>query len=259
MKKSSESWYDYPKFWDMAFAKDTKPEADFIEAACRKYCDKPARRMLEPACGSGRLVYEMVRRGYELAGFDLSRPSLDYLRERLAKRGWTADIFEGDMTSYRLSRPVDAAFNTFSTFRHLLTEEAAVAHLQCTADALRPGGIYILGMHLLPPDADEHCIERWIAKRGNTRVTYTFRVTATDRRRRREHIRINMCVRNGEKVLRLTNEFDLRLYTAAQFRSLLRQVPSLELLDVYDYSHKIDEPLKLNNENSDTIAILRRR
>lgn len=259
MKKSSENWYDYPRYWDMAFEADTKPEADFIEAVCRKYCDQPVRRLLEPACGSGRLVYEMVRRGYDLAGFDLSRASLDYLRERLAKRGWKAEIFEGDMTDYRLSKPVDAAFNTFSTFRHLLTEDAAVRHLQCTADVLRPGGIYILGMHLLPPDADDHCIERWIANKGRTRVTYTFRVTSTDRRKRLEHIRVNMCVRTGEKVLRLANEFDLRLYTAAQFRSLLRQVPSLELVGVYDYGKDIDEPRKLDNEISDTISILRRR
>lgn len=259
MKKSSDNWYDYPRYWDMAFAEDTQPEADFIEAAVRKYCDQPVRRLLEPACGSGRLVYEMVRRGYDLAGFDLSRPSLDYLRERLAKRGWNAEVFEGDMTSYTLKRPVDAAFNTFSTFRHLLTEEAAVGHLQCTADVLRPGGIYILGLHLLPPDADEHCTERWTASSGRTRVTYTFRVTGTDRRKRREHIRVNMCVRKGDSVLRLANEFDLRLYTAAQFRALLRQVPSLELVDVYDYCYEIDEPRKLDNEISDTIAILRRR
>ncbi len=30
------SWYDYPQYYDLAFREDTLPEADFIEAACRR-------------------------------------------------------------------------------------------------------------------------------------------------------------------------------------------------------------------------------
>ena len=35
-------WYDHPRYYDIAFRDETRPEADFIEAACRKYC--PFRR-----------------------------------------------------------------------------------------------------------------------------------------------------------------------------------------------------------------------
>ncbi len=49
------------------------------------------------------------------------------------------------------------------------------------------------------------------------------------------------------------------MYTAAQFRSLLAKVPSLELCDVYDFCYEIDRPLRLNNELSDAVFILRRR
>ena len=46
------------------------------------------------------------------------------------------------------------------------------------------------------------------------------------------------------------------MYTAAQFRRLLRQVPSLELCDVYDFWYDIEEPLKLSDELSDTVFVL---
>jgi len=59
--------------------------------------------------------------------------------------------------------------------------------------------------------------------------------------------------------LRLRDEFPLRMYTAAQFRKLLAAVPGLELCDVYDFWYEIDNPLKLSNELSDTVFILRRR
>jgi len=50
------NWYDHPQYYDIAFQSYTAGEADFIEAACRKYCPFAVRRLLEPACGSGLVV-----------------------------------------------------------------------------------------------------------------------------------------------------------------------------------------------------------
>ena len=252
------SWYDYPRYYDIAFRSETRLEADFFEAAFRKYCRFPVRRLLEPACGTGRLVAEMAARGYRMTGFDLSEPSLDYLRRRLSKKGFRARVFSADMADFRLAEPVDAAYCTFDSFRHLLTEQSARAHLQSVADSLRPGGIYILGFHLLPPDASEECTERWTERQGRTQVTATLRVLATDRRRRVETLRINLLARAGSNEVRLRDDFRFRMYTAAQFRRLLAKVPGLKLLDVYDFWYEIDQPLKLDNELSDAVFILRK-
>ncbi len=62
---NSMDCYDYPQYWDLAFRSETKLEADFIEDACEKYCNFPAKRLLEPGCGGGRLVVEMASRGYD--------------------------------------------------------------------------------------------------------------------------------------------------------------------------------------------------
>lgn len=252
------NWYDYPRYYDLAFQADTQCEADFIEAACRKYCPFKARKLLEPACGTGRLVTELAARGYRVTGFDLNRPSLNYLRRRLVRRKLPAEALELDMADFQLARPVDAAYCTVNTFRHLLTEELARQHLECIAAALRPGGIYVLGMHLLPPDAAEEDGERWTERRGRTQVTVTLRVLATDRRRRVERLRVSLLVRDNGREIRLRDEFSFRMYTARQFRRLLASVPSLELCDVYDFWYEIDQPLKLNDDRADTVFVLRR-
>ncbi|MEO8494084.1 MAG: class I SAM-dependent methyltransferase [Planctomycetota bacterium] len=251
--------YDYPQYWDLAFRSETKLEADFIEAACKKYCDFPAKRLLEPGCGGGRLVVEMAARGYDLTGFDLSEPSIRYLQKRLARRNLAAQALIADMTTYVPRRKVDAAFCTFNTFRHLTTEEAARRHLECIANSLRPGGIYILGFHLLPPDADEECIERWSAKHGKTKVTMTLRVLKFDRGSRLETIRFSLRVRSGMRDLKLQSDYQYRIYTAAQFQRLLYSIPQFELCDVYDFWYEIDEPLPLSNELGDAVFILRKR
>lgn len=252
------SWYDFPQLYDLAFRSETGPEAAFIEAACRKYCSFPVERLLEPGCGTGRLVVELARRGYRLTGFDLSRPALGYLRRRLARNRLTAEVFEADMTCHRVAPPVDAAFCTFNTFRHLLTETAARNHLEAMAASVRPGGVYLLGFHLLPPDADLDCTERWTERDRGTQVTVTLRVLSSDRRRRIEQLRISVLARRGGEETRFRDEFPLRMYTAAQFRRLLASVPQWKLADVYDFWYEIDSPLVLNNELSDTLFVLRR-
>jgi len=253
------SWYDHPRFYDIAFRSETPLEADFVEAACRKYCPFPARRLLEPACGTGRLVAELAARGYQMTGFDLNCTSLDYLRRRLARRGLRADVFEADMADFRLPKPVDAAVCTVNTFRHLLSEQSARRHLECVSKSLRPGGIYILGFHLLPMDASEEDTERWTERQGRTQVTVTLRLLATDRRRRIERLRVSLLARIGAKEFRLRDEFSFRMYTAAQFRRLLKSVPSLELCDVYDFWYEIDYPMPLNDDRTDTVFVLRRK
>ena len=129
--------YDYPQYWDLAFRSETKLEADFIEAAGKKYCDFPVKRLLEPGCGGGRLVVEMASRGYDVTGFDLSEPSIRYLRKRLARRKLAARAITADMTRFVPRKQVDAAFCTLNTFRHLTTEQTARRHLECAGGISR--------------------------------------------------------------------------------------------------------------------------
>jgi SAM-dependent methyltransferase len=248
------NWYDYPQYYDIGFQACTDLEANFIEAACRKYCRFEARRFLEPACGSGRLITEFAARGYQVTGFDLSQRALTYLRQRLARRRVDAHAFEAEMSDFRIDHSVDAAYCMVNTFRHLLSEQAARAHLECIASSLRPGGIYLLGMNLLPSRS-----ARWTESRGRTKVTVTERVLRTDHRHRIEHVQACLTARGGSKEFRLRHEYQLRTYTPRQFRQLLASVRSLELCDTYDFPYDIDRPVVLKNEIAYGVFVLARR
>jgi SAM-dependent methyltransferase len=253
------SHYNYPHCYDIAFQAYTSMEADFIENACLKYCDCPARRLLEPACGSGRLITELAGRGYEMFGFDLCQPALSYLGRRLMRRRLYAKIFRADIADFRLQEGVDAAYCTISTFRELLTEQGARSHLECVARSLRPGGIYILALRLLPSNGATLPVRRWTEERGGTKVTVTLRVLGLDLSRRRQNFRISFLVYRGSKEISLQHEFQMRTYTAKQFRRLLDSVSLLELCDIYDSQHDIEQPLSLNDKMTYTLFVLRRR
>jgi SAM-dependent methyltransferase len=253
------NWYDYPQYYDIAFQAHTVGEADFIEAACRKYCPFDACHVLEPACGSGRLITELAFRGYQVTGFDLNESALRYLRQRLMRRRLRADTFAAELSDFQLHRSADAAYCLINTFRHLLTEQAAYAHLECIAGSLRPGGIYMLGIDLLPLNGDRREAERWTRKRGKTKVTVTQRVLCMDVQRRLEGRQVSLVARCGPKELRLRHEFQLRTYTPSQFRRLLASVPLLELCGVYDFRCDIKHPLDRNAKINYGVFVLRRR
>ena len=66
-----DDWYDSPLYYDLIFDEDTVVEADFLESLMWEHGIAESGRILEPACGSGRLVCELAARGYEVDGFDM--------------------------------------------------------------------------------------------------------------------------------------------------------------------------------------------
>ena len=69
-------WYDTPRYYDAVFSADDEVEGRFLEELLRRHGTARRRggrvRVLEPACGSGRMVLELARRGFEVTGFDAS-------------------------------------------------------------------------------------------------------------------------------------------------------------------------------------------
>ncbi len=258
-KEASKTWYDYPQYYDLGFRDVVHDEAKFLVEAFKKYVPGKTKKIFEPGCGTGRLVFEMASRGYQVTGLDLNANALAYCQKRLERKGLKAKLVQGDMTKFTLPTKFDAAFNTLNTFRHLVSEEQAVDHLNLVADHLKPGGIYVIGFHLLPPDAELYGSERWTAKQGETKINYSLSVMESSRRKRLEHLRITMNIHRPSGKLRLQDEFDLRLYSAAQVKSLFASVPKFELKDVFDFWYDISEPLPLNDDLEDAVFVLQKK
>ncbi|MGB7326021.1 MAG: class I SAM-dependent methyltransferase [Rubripirellula sp.] len=254
------TWYDHPQYFDMVFRDETDAEVAFFEQAFDKFADGKVKRLLEPGCGSGRLVVGMAAKGYDVTGLDLSPPMLKYLRDRMKRRKLPGTYVLGDMTEMDFDEPFDATFCTFNTFRHLLDEAAAEKHLRSVAANLRVGGIYILGFHLIPMDADPECTERWRASHGGTNVSVTLRVMDFDRKKRQELLRVSVkAVKRNGKVEKIRSEFPLRIYTPAQAKKLLAKVSDVLAIEgIYDFDYEIDEQREFDNDLTDAVFVLKR-
>jgi SAM-dependent methyltransferase len=258
IEETTMSWYEHPEWYELGFIKGTRKEGRFLKEAFEKHVRFPVNRLLELGCGSGRLVREMARRGYDTTGLDLSQEALRYCRQELDTLGCDATLVQGDMADFHFEEPFDAAFNAINTFRHLETETAALKHLKCVAKHLKPGGIFVLSLHLLPHDGDLYGTERWSAKTPDLSIKYALTVVESDLKKRIERLKITMKVTQGDRLHMLTDEIRLRLYTVDQLQDLLAKVKSLKLVGVYDFWFDIKQRRKLTKNSCDTVLVLQK-
>ncbi len=255
------NWYDHPEYFDLIFADETDAEVAFFEAAFEKYAGRTIHRIFEPGCGSGRLIAAMVELDYEATGLDLNQKMLDFIDRRLSDSGHRATLIHGDMTEMKLPQTYDAAFCTFNTFRHLMTEQAAVSHLRSLANSIDPGGLYILGFHIIPLDAEEDEVEQWEATSDEFTVDATLAVIGFDRKRRREKLEVTIDVtRPNGSTDQVQTVFPLRLYTCDEAMKTLHSVSDVwEIAGVYDFDYDIDQPRDIDDDLCDAVFVLRRK
>lgn len=252
-------WYSAPRYYDLVFSSLNDREGEFLEAVYDEYAPNERRRVLEPACGSGRLLEILSKRGFSVMGFDLSAPMVEYAQKRLAQAGQRVFVQQADMATFRTRHRFDMAHCLVSTFKYLLTEEDARSHLQGMANALVKGGIYVLGFHLSDYDSDEVENERWTAKRGRLSVTCNITSWPPNRRSRKEKIRSRLVVREGTQVDRFETNWTFRTYDEKQVLSLLRKVPDFEHVATYDMGYDLGREQELGAEQYDQVLILRKR
>lgn len=253
------NWYDHPEWYEAGFLKETPSEARFLEDVFRKYVPFPVERVLEAGCGSGRLVREMARRGYAVTGMDLNQPALDYCAEKLKTMGCRAILSNQDMTNFQFDQPFDAAFNAINTFRHLETESAAVSHLKCVAKHLRPGGVFVLSLHIVPSDGELWGTESWSVRTPEYSIRYSLTVKEVDLEKRVESLKMTMKVSIDGQEKKLTDMLRLRLYNVEQLKSLLEKIKSLELVGVYDFWFDISDPCRLSKKSCDVVLVLKKK
>jgi SAM-dependent methyltransferase len=259
MAREQRDWYDTPLFYDIVFDADTQKEAAFLEGVWERYGRGKGRRVLEAACGSGRVMEEMLKRGWQVDGFDLNASMLEHARARLkGEGGWK--VWPGDLARFEVpkGRRYQVVHCLVSTFKYLLSEAEAGAALERMAEVLEPGGLLVLGLHLTDygRTACEH--ERWVEERDGVTVVCNTRTWPADRRRRVERVRARLKVTEGGVTREQETVWDFRTYSAAQLRALVGAVPALERVGCYDFHYDLSGERRLDDSYADVILVMRK-
>jgi SAM-dependent methyltransferase len=131
----------------------TKPAARYYElkqagevkgapkevALFRRAWGKRVKRVLDAACGTGRLAAELARRGYDVVGIDTSENMLGVARGKGSK----ARFLKADVRTYRARRKFDAVVCGSNTINHLLSDKELLRALRNFRRNLKKGGFLV--------------------------------------------------------------------------------------------------------------------
>lgn len=102
----------------------------------------PEGRILDLACGYGRIAVPLARRGFQVTGLDLSEPLLAVARERAAQAGVAAEWHHADMRDLpsEWAGQFDAVISIWNSFGYFADDHENQRVLAGAAQALKPGG-----------------------------------------------------------------------------------------------------------------------
>ncbi len=73
--------YHEPGLYDLSYSHNMHDELAFLKRIFFEKSGSTLPRLLEPACGTGRLLVPLAKAGFVCTGFDLDQGALDYLKK----------------------------------------------------------------------------------------------------------------------------------------------------------------------------------
>jgi SAM-dependent methyltransferase len=153
------SVWDEPELYELENMDDPHFDLPFWRRMLER---RAPRRVLELACGTGRLTFPLAAAGrerdraFEIVGLDASEPMLAHARAALAQQPAAVRaavrLQGGDMRTFALADRFDLVMVPFNSLAYLHTREDQLACLRAARAHLAPGGAF--AFDLLAPRLD---------------------------------------------------------------------------------------------------------
>lgn len=254
--------YNLPRYYDVGFAWDPSAEINTLHAALDAHLEGPADHLLEPGCGTGRLLLPLAMYGHRLTGYDNRAAMLRYTADKVRGAGVAerVDLVRTDFLTRAFAPRFDAAFNFIGSIGHLLLDAHIVRHLRATAAALRPGGLYVVQLALLWEDQTEYEPYDFTNARDDISVTVHWEIESVDVPRRCTAELSRLTVVDAGQRFTHTDRYPMRLWLYDDWIELIHASAAFDLVGVYDECGEVlDLREPVGGEDGNCYYVLRRR
>jgi ubiquinone/menaquinone biosynthesis C-methylase UbiE len=205
----------------------------------RNFAELCGGKILELACGSGRLLLPLAREGYTLTGVDTSAAMLEIARHALEKEGLTArcQLVQQDMCLLQLQEKYRLAMIALGSFGHVITRSRQQQALAAIRQHLSVGATFILDIS----NEDARYMEAlsgqmlhqgtWQQEDGSY-VTHFLSPASSTSRHLLELTHFYEVHRQGGNVQRSVSQTSLYLFERNETELLLEQA-GFRIKDVY--------------------------
>lgn len=107
------------------------------------------QRILDCACGTGNVSFELARHGLEVTGVDISAAMIEAAQEKT----WSTPLLHplnficADLTEFDLGKKFDAATCLYDSFNYILEPEKLGQAFARIASHLEAGGVFVFDMN----------------------------------------------------------------------------------------------------------------
>lgn len=251
------------KYYDEAYAtKDDLVDRDF-------YVDLAKRiggSVLELACGTGRILLPIARKGIAIHGVDLSTAMLDVLRAKLLHEpkdvSELVSVAHGDLRTFRSNQQYPLVIIPFRPLQHMYNVEDQVAALKTAAFHLEEQGILAFDVffpkfNVLDSGIGEELLEmEWTVRSDPARIVRRYlRKESVDKIN--QNFTATFIFRTYHKGKLIQEEIEplkMSYYTYPHLRALFL-LAGLEIVEEYGSFEKTP----IDNNAQQMIFLLKRR
>jgi ubiquinone/menaquinone biosynthesis C-methylase UbiE len=230
---------DYLYFYEPLLAPQSDAEAELI---WRLLDLRPGQRVLDLACGHGRIAERLANRGAQVKGLDSSPLFLNEARASARDKQLDIDYVEGDMRALPFeANTFDATISWFTSFGYYGDEQNRQV-LKEARRILTPGGKLLIELNNLP-GLLPHWLPNVTFERGDDFILDHPRFDPVSGRAVTERI----VVRGGE---RRRFNFSVRMFVPAELKDWLLQA-GFQTVAFYDNQ---GDPLTVESRRAIAIA-----
>src|SRR5690606_9221533 len=109
------------------------------------------QRVLDCACGTGNVTYELARRGFDVVGVDLSHDMIEIARRKSTLAGPSPRFFQSDLTEMDLTAELGFQCDTvtclYDSLYYITSPELLQQAFACIRQHVLPNGLFIFDMN----------------------------------------------------------------------------------------------------------------
>lgn len=242
--ESEDFWTTYgPIMYDDNLWAEAPDVADYV---CKIASLKKGSKVLDAACGIGRISVELAERGLDVTGVDITSSVLEAAKDMAESQKLKIDFIQQDLRDFCRKDYFDCAINLYTSFGYCDSKEDDYKILKNIALSLKKDGIFIM-----------ECVSRETAimyftkgeqfERAGFTVNTEFSVKGAWE---------GLCskwILTDKDNHKIVHEYTQRLYSAPQLRDKLLECgfTSAQVYGDFDYSPY--------NENARTMIIVAKK
>jgi ubiquinone/menaquinone biosynthesis C-methylase UbiE len=205
----------------------------------RNFAELCGGKILELACGSGRLLLPLASEGYTLTGVDTSAAMLELAQRGLAQAGIAGrcQLVQQDMCTLQLPEKFRLAMVALGSFGHIITRTQQQQALAAIRRHLSVGATFILDISNEDARYMEHLSGQMLhqgtwQRADGAYVTHFLSPASSNTRHLLELTHFYEVHRQGEAVRRTVSQTNLYLFERNEAELLLEQA-GLRVKEVY--------------------------